>query len=257
MSTTGHRVERPGDGLAMVVLDRPDRRNAFTPSTMLRLTDDLHELAEDPLVRAVVVTGANRAFSAGADLGQIDEAAAMSKPVLRDLLDRIMRVAEALWAMPQPTIAAIDGAAAGGGMALALACDIRVAAPDAVLVAPFIHMGMVPDCGISWMLPRLVGEGTALEILLTGRPVDAARGAQLGLFTRVQPDPVAAALEIAATVARRPAEAARATKALLREVAGGTLSQAITHEAHVQTDALHGPEFAEAVGPWRTSRRAD
>jgi enoyl-CoA hydratase len=254
---TGPRVEYPGDGVVLVVFDRPECVNALTPSAMLRVSRELQRIAEDPAVRVVVVTGANGAFSAGADLNAIEQVAALPVAEVRDLLAQIMRMTAVLWGLPQPTIAAIEGPAAGGGMALALACDIRVAAPDSVLLAPFINMGLVPDCGLSWTLPRLVGEGHALEILLSGRPVHANRCAQLGLFTQVCPDPLGAALDLAATFARRPPAAVRATKALVRKVAHGSLDEAITHEAHTQAEALHGTEFARAVGPWRASRRPD
>ena len=193
----------------------------------------------------------------GADLSLIGRVTELPVAEVEELLSHIMRMAAALWALPRPTIAAIEGPAAGGGMALALACDIRVASPDAVPLAPFIHMGMVPDRGLSWLLPRLVGEGRALEILLTGRPVDANLARQLGLFTETSSDPLGAALDLAATFARRPPGAVRATRRLLREVAAGTLDAAIDREAQVQAAAVHGTEFARRLDPWRTTRRPD
>lgn len=253
----GFRVDRRCDGVAVVVLDRPGCLNALTPALMLALRAELEQLAEDPEVRAIVVSGANGAFSAGAELSLIESLAALAVDQLVDLLAEAMRMTVALWAMPQPTIAAIEGPAAGGGLALALACDLRVASPDAVLVSPFIHMGMAPDCGVSWMLPRLVGEGRALEMMLTGHRLDAGRGEQLGLFTKVCAEPLAAALELAAILARRPAAAVRATKQLVRTVAEGSLAAAIDQEAQVQAAAMHGPEFARMIGPWKASRRAD
>ncbi|MFE2955552.1 enoyl-CoA hydratase/isomerase family protein [Nocardia tengchongensis] len=244
--------QRP-DGIRVLTLDRPGRHNAITDALFTALVDELEAIPEDRRVRAVVLTGANGAFSAGGDFDTLTTLGETSEAKVAEQLSRTMRASALLWALPQPTFAAVDGAAVGAGMSLALACDIRVASPAAILLPSFIHMGLVPDSGASWLLPRLIGEGPALQVLLAGRPVDAARAHQLGLVSQISTDPLAVALELAAEYTRRP-QAAVATKRLLRTVAAGDLATAIDLEAVAQAAAFHSGEFTAAFDAWRTTR---
>ena len=253
----GLRVEHPAEGVRVLVLDRQERRNSLDLEVLTRLAHELALIRTDSAVRAVILTGANGAFSSGADFAALEYLSQRSEAEVAELLARLMRVVDLLWALPQPTIAAIDGPAVGGGMSLALACDIRVGSPTMALFPPFIRMGLLPDMGASWLLPRLIGEGAALELLLAGRPIDAERALRIGLVHQLSDDAFATALDLATTFAARPAAAVRATKRLLRGAADGTLAQAIDLEAGAQAAAIHGSEFAEMFATWRATRSVD
>jgi enoyl-CoA hydratase/carnithine racemase len=253
----GLRVDHPADGVRALVFDHPERRNALDIEVLTRLSHELALIRNDSAVRTVILTGANGAFSAGADFGALEQLSQQSETEVAESLARLMRVVDLLWALPQPTIAAIDGPAVGGGMSLALACDIRVGSPTMALFPPFIRMGLLPDMGASWMLPRLIGEGAALQLLLTGRPTDAESALRIGLVHQLSDDAFATALDLATTFAARPAAAVRATKRLLRRAADGTLAQAIDLEAAAQAAAIHGSEFADLFETWRATRSAD
>ncbi|MEV6559426.1 enoyl-CoA hydratase-related protein [Nocardia sp. NPDC051756] len=252
----GLRVERRPDGVCVLVLDRPQRRNALTDELLLALGRELTAIAADPDVRVVILAGADGVFSAGGDFDQIATLGVTSESQVAEGLSQIMRASTLLWALPQPSIAVVDGAAVGAGMSLALACDVRIASPSAMLLPSFIRMGLVPDCGATWLLPRLIGTGAALRMLLEGRPVDAAAAQQLGLVSQVHENPLDQALELAAVFARHPLAAA-ATKRLLREAADGGLAAAIDHEAVAQAAAFARGEFADNFEIWRSSRIAD
>ncbi|MFB8000928.1 enoyl-CoA hydratase/isomerase family protein [Nocardia sp. NPDC056000] len=254
--SAGLRVRQRSDGIRVLIFDRPESRNAITDALFTELIRQLESIAADSSVRAVVVTGANGTFSAGGDFETIGDLGRTSEQEVAENLARTMRAAERLWALPQPTIAAVDGAAVGAGMALALACDIRVASPGAILLPSFIRMGLLPDTGASWLLPRLIGAGPALQMLLAGRPVGAERAQEMGLVAQVTADPLQTALELATMLTRQPGAAA-ATKRLLRAAAETDLATAIDLEAVAQAAAFHRGEFAAAFDAWRTTRVAD
>jgi enoyl-CoA hydratase/carnithine racemase len=253
----GLRVDHPADGICVLVFDRRERRNPLDVDVLTRLARELALIRNDLAVRAVVLTGANGAFSSGADFAALEYLSQRSEAEVAELLARQMRVVEMLWALPQPTIAAIDGPAVGAGMSLALACDIRVGSPTTALFPSFIRMGLLPDMGASWLLPRLIGDGAALELLLAGRPIDAERALCIGLVHQLSDDALATALDLATTFAARPAAAVVATKRLLREALDGDLAQAVDLEACAQAAALHGSEFADMFATWRATRIAD
>lgn len=240
----------------MLTLDRPECLNALTEVTFLNLIGELEQIGADGAVRAVVLTGANGAFSAGADLDVLERLPDLGEAETELLLSHLMRASALIHALPQPVIAAITGPAVGGGLSFALACDIRIASPDATFLAPFTRMGLVPDCGATWLLPRVVGHAHALEVLLGASPLDAHDAQRIGLVSRVCPDPLHAALDLAAAFARRPHDAVRATKRLVRRAATVGIEAAIDREAAAQAAALRSSEFAASIGPWRRTRRA-
>jgi enoyl-CoA hydratase/carnithine racemase len=253
----GLRVEHPAEGVRVLILDRGEHRNSLDLEVFTLLAHELALIRTDSAVRAVILTGASGAFSSGADFALIEQLSQRPETEVAELLARHMRVVDTLWALPQPTIAAIDGPAVGAGMSLALACDIRVGAPTMALFPSFIRMGLLPDMGASWLLPRLIGEGAALELLLAGRPIDAERALRMGLVHHLSDDAWATALELAMTFAARPGAAVAATKRLLREAAEGDLARAVDLEAGAQAAAVHGNEFADMFAAWRATRIAD
>ena len=186
-------VDRPRPDVALVTLNRPERMNSMAFDVMLPLKGVLDELARDNDVRVVVLTGAGRGFSSGADhksAGSIPHVQGLTRPTfgLRSMqvLDDVIL---GLRKMPQPVIAGVNGAAIGGGLCLALACDVRVAGAGAYFRAAGINNGLTAsELGLSYLLPRAIGTSRAFELMLTGRDVDAAEAERIGLVSRQVPD---------------------------------------------------------------------
>ncbi|WP_110205194.1 enoyl-CoA hydratase/isomerase family protein [Nocardioides daejeonensis] len=217
--TTPVVVTDPAPGVRMITLSRPDQLNTLEAGLVSALHEELDRVAAERDVRVVVLTGAGRAFCAGLDLnGYGDPERIDEQGFTLGTLDRqreIARLVEKINALPQPVIAAVNGAAAGGGLALVCASDIRIAAEPAVFAVGFIRAGFSAcDIGISWLLPRVVGAGNAHELMLTGRRFDAAEAHRLGLLTQVVPTETLldAALAKAAEIVRNPPASVALTK---------------------------------------------
>src|ERR1044071_1539397 len=176
------------NGVATITLNRPDKLNAFTGTMREELLEALRVCEQDEGVRVVVITGAGRAFSAG---GDVEYMASLQQTndveSFRKLLDAGRDIILQLASMPKPVIAAVNGVAAGAGCNLALACDYRIAADTAKLSESFVKIGLHPDWGGTWLLPRLVGRGRAFELLATGRMVEAQEALAIGMVDRVVP----------------------------------------------------------------------
>ena len=251
------RVERTGvdASVALVVFDDPERRNAMTEAMGGALAATVARLATDTTVRAVVLTGAGAAFSAGGDLamlegmsraGQADPGGATHarhRTFMRDFYARFLSVRE----LPCPTIAAIQGAAIGAGLAVALGCDLRVAARDATLGLNFTRLGIHPGMGSSWTLPRLVGPAHAADLLLTGRLIDGAEAERIGLVNRAvaREEVVACALALADEVARAAPLAVRQTKQSLLRTLDVTLADQLDVEAEQQAICYESSDLGE------------
>src|SRR5215471_18767397 len=185
---------RRDGGLLWLVLNRPQALNALSQQLVSELHTVLNALHDDQSIRVVVLRGAGRAFCAGLDLKETSvgtSAASGRETVAQGLRDQrhIAELAMKIHRLPQPVIAAVNGPASGGGFALALAADIRIAAASATFNAAFVRIGLSGcDIGVSWLLPRLIGAGRSHELLLTGRLVDAAEADRIGLVNRVVPD---------------------------------------------------------------------
>jgi enoyl-CoA hydratase len=213
-------VESAADGVALATMNRPERGNGVVPELARDLLAMLDQLEGDPSIRAVVLTGAGRQFSAGADLVAMkeyldNELAATEEPYNARVL---FPVTQRIAASRLPFIAAVNGGATAGGLDLALACDLRIASSRAKLGETYINLGLTPGNGGTYFLPRLVGSGMAAELALTGDVIDAARALEIGLVNRVV-DPeelLAAATELAARIAAKPWRAVEATKQALR-----------------------------------------
>ena len=207
-TSAGLRLDRPEAGIAILSLNRPDRLNALADDTVARLSRCLDELAADHALRVLIVTGEGRGFCAGFDLGlaadapltpQLGEAAAwtLRQEAFAGLVTRLR-------ALRAPVIAAVNGPANGAGLGIALACEIRLAAPAAAFNAAFVKVGMSScDIGVSWLLPRCVGMSRAFEIMLTGRMVGADEAERIGLVSAVVPADqlLPRALEMARSIA--------------------------------------------------------
>lgn len=180
------RLERFDDGVARLTIDRPERMNAITAQSFAEIGEAARMLRREG-ARALVLTGAgDRAFCAGYDLAEVPALRAASVPAFLDIEDTASGAVHAIAALPFPVVAAVGGAASGGGLSLALAADIRIAAPHAVLNAAFVRVGFsIGELGTSWMLTRLVGPGLAAELSFTGRLVDAAEALEIGLVERI------------------------------------------------------------------------
>jgi enoyl-CoA hydratase/carnithine racemase len=249
-------VEREGP-VATLTLNRPGTRNALDPELLAALGAGLREVTADTTVRAVVLTGAGEAFCSGADLkgalGDL-EAGADLGPRIEQFHALIRAIVDA----PQPFIAAVEGPAVGFGADLALACDLRVLGKDAYLQEKFVAIGLMPDGGGSFWLPRLVGLGRALEYLLLGTRIDADLALTLGLTNRLVATGAAAqeAQKLAAGLAAGPPLALAAIKRAVRESTSGSIEDALEREKHGQTALLKSQDFREGVAAWSTKRAA-
>lgn len=230
-------------GIGTVTLNRPQKLNAFDRHTCNELIDGVGRLARDPEVRVLVLTGAGRAFSAGADLAVLGE----DGPAL---VAAGKEIALLLRRAPQPVIAAVNGAAAGGGANLALACDYRIAAHGATIGQVFPKLGLGPDWGGSYFLPRLVGSARALELIWSARMVPAEEALALGIFNRVVPaerlmDEVRAQ---AVVWAGFPALTLTRTKEALYKSETASLLDMLDHEIAMQDELFATPEARARLG---------
>ncbi len=221
------RVERAG-AIARLTLDRPDRLNAIGTPTVHALHAALDDIAADDSVRSIVIAGAGRAFSAGADIGELE--ACGSARDFRAFIDRLDECFGRLSRFPKPSVAAVHGIAFGGGLELALACDLRVATPDARLGVPEIKLGLLPGAGATQRLPRLLPAAIAKQLILTGEPLPAERAYQLGLVNDVADDVLARASELAAALAAGAPQALAAGKQLVDDGAAMNLDAAVRLE---------------------------
>ena len=248
---TEHLLAEVDDGVALVTLNRPERRNAFSPEMILNLGRILGDLELDEQVGAVVITGAGGAFCAGGDVKAMASDEALFGPQLSydDKLN-IQRLSQRhtsvrLWQMAKPTIAALPGAAAGAGLSLALACDLRYAADNAVLTTAFARVGFAGDYGGTWFMTRLIGSAKAKELYFFSDRLDAAEAERLGLVNQVFP---AASLhdevmKRARQLAHGPRVALRYMKENLNRAVHGELADCsdleVTHHTHTGTTEDH------------------
>ena len=222
--------------VASITLNRPQSRNSLNAEMKTALLDAVGRATEDEQVRAVIVTGAGRAFCAGQDLREHAEGLAAGSDPLDTVRLHYNPLIKAITGMPKPVIAAVNGSAAGAGASLALACDLRLAARSASMLMAFARVGLGPDSGASWTMQRLAGMGRAAELLMLAEPIDAARAAEAGLFNRVVDDEELgpAARELAARMAAGPTAAYAAIKEALTFAATHTLPESLEKEAELQ-----------------------
>ncbi len=247
--------------VAIITLNRPDARNALSDFLTPALRTMIKERGADERVGALLITGAGTAFCAGGDvkgMGANSKKNTMT-PQERtdDLIDRQRRLTGALTSVSKPTIAALPGAAAGAGLAIALACDIRIAAQSAFVSAGYSKVGLSGDYGIAWLLTRTVGSAIAREMMFTSDRVDSARAERIGLFNRVVPDDQlqAQAFALARQIAEGPAVALRLIKRNLDEAGQIDFDTALIHEAQGITEAAATEDHREAVRAFVEKRK--
>ncbi|HWA67370.1 MAG TPA: enoyl-CoA hydratase-related protein [Mycobacteriales bacterium] len=242
------RYETAG-AVATITLDRTAALNALTVEVKLGLLAALRRAADDPAVRAVVLTGAGRAFCVGQDLREHVAGLEAGERDLPTVTDHYNPIVEAIATLPKPVIAAVNGAAAGAGAALAFACDIRIAASDASFLMAFARVGLGPDSGASWTLQRLVGAGRATAMLMLAEPVAAAQALEMGLVSVVvaPEDLLTTAGELAARLAAGPTVAYAAIKETQAFAASHSLVESLAKEAETQARCGHTADHLAAV----------
>jgi enoyl-CoA hydratase len=249
MSYREIRLHLGGGDLAELILARPEARNAMTETMGAEVERAVAEINAAAGVRAVLVRGDGEAFSAGGDFAMLSARARSSEAENRAAMLRFYDAFLSIRRVRVPTIAVIAGPAVGAGLCFAVACDLRVAAAGTKLSASFVRLGLHPGMGASYLLPRLIGDAAAAELLLTGRSVLAEEALRLGLVNQVHP-PAAletAARELAAAVAAAAPGAVAETKATLARAAEAGLADALRAEAAAQAADFGTPDFAEAL----------
>ncbi|MCA3573288.1 MAG: enoyl-CoA hydratase/isomerase family protein [Aestuariivirga sp.] len=242
---TSGLIRRDVSGAVLTLtLARADKLNAFTSAMLRELRGAISEAGETPALRVLVLTGEGRAFSTGQDLSALD-GDDVNAILARDYEPLVL----ALMDSPLVTIAAVNGTALGAGANIALSCDIAVAAERATIVQAFVRIGLIPDAGGTWLLPRLVGLRNAMALALTGDSLTAREAQGMGLFYRVFPDDrfEAEVMAMAQAIAGRSPTACRLIKQSLRASLGNDLPTQLTLEAELQGRAAETDEFRDAV----------
>ena len=251
-------VENQG-GIGWIRFNRPEKMNAIGALTRKQLAESIKQAERDDAVRVVVLTGSGRAFSSGADVTEMVQGAGMRTPedvgnVLRhEYMPMLMR----LRTMPKPVIAAMNGPAVGIGASFALACDIRIATPDAYILEAFVNIGLAPDGGVSWLLPRLAGTGVAYEMFFTGKPLSATDAHRLGVINRIVG---AERLEeevrdLAGQLVAQPRQALAGAKRAVNHALVSSYEEAMEFESYLQEAQAASPEFAEGVQNFLARRK--
>lgn len=245
-------------------LNRPEALNAFTAALLGQLRQALDAAAEDAATRCVLLTGAGRAFSAGQDLADPHvapsrEAGAAPKDIGHMLEQFYIPLALRLRSLPVPVVAAVNGVAAGAGANLALSCDLVLAAEGASFIQAFSKIGLIPDCGGTWLLPRLVGRAKALELALLGDKLKAAEAERLGLISRVLPDAElqVGAMALAQKLAGMPTRALVATRRALDDAMKLDYEPALNREAALQSQLGFAHDYLEGVAAFMDKRKPE
>ncbi|WP_457423350.1 enoyl-CoA hydratase-related protein [Roseateles sp. P5_E7] len=245
-------------------LNRPEALNAFTATMLVQLRQALEAAAEDAATRCVLITGAGRAFSAGQDLADPHvapsrELDAAPKDIGHMLEHYYIPLALRLRSLPVPVVAAVNGVAAGAGANLALSCDLVVAAESASFIQAFARIGLIPDCGGTWLLPRLVGRAKALELALLGDKLKAAEAERLGLISRLVPDAELqdAAMALAQRLAGMPTRALVETRRALDDAMKLEYEPALKREAALQSQLGFAHDYLEGVAAFMDKRKPE
>lgn len=243
--------------VAVVTLRRPSRYNAITLSMARELTEAMRRASGE--ARAAVITGEGRAFCAGADLLELTKEMEEVGDLETILHRHFHPLIDALWESEIPTLAAINGPAAGAGMGIALCCDLRVMDPGSYFMSAFIHLGLTPDSGTAWVLPRMVGLGRATEIVMSGRKVSAEESFDIGLCSKVSAsgEALSEALAWAERLCDGPTSSYAANRRLLYETTALSFTEGLAAEAVSQGRLGKSALFEEGVSAFKEKRKAD
>ncbi len=243
------------NGVATLTLNRPERLNAFTDQMMQETVSALKQAAKDEAIRAILMTGAGRGFCAGQDLESF-QGPLPDERFYKHLIEYYQPMIALLRSVEKPIIAAVNGIAAGAGVSLALACDLRVMAKNASFLQAFSNIGLVPDSGSTWFLVRQIGYSRAFELAIEGERIPAQRCLELGLVNRVveAEDLMSEARAWAEKLAQRATLAIGLTKRAMNRAMSSTLLEAIEYEAHLQQIASESQDFAEGVQAFMEKR---
>ncbi len=260
-------LPRREGNVAVLTLSDPERRNAMTEAMGRALSAEVARLRGDHSVRALVLTGAGGAFSAGGDLGMIEAKGAAGRADPggaarrrnQDEMEAFYRLFLAVRDLPFPTVAAIGGAAIGAGLCVALGCDLRIAATNARLGLNFVRLGIHPGMGATWTLPRLVGPARAAELLYTGRVIDGAEAARIGLVSEAVPQEstLTRALALAQEIATSAPLAVRGVKDALARSLTVSLDDQLAFEAARQAECYETADLAEGIAAIRARREPE
>lgn len=254
MSTESVLIDDNGS-VRCIRLNRPEKFNSFNRDMAIRLQNELHRAASDDKVRAVLLTGEGKAFCAGQDLG---EAIDPSGPgIARIVGEHYNPIITALREIPKPVVCSVNGVAAGAGANIALACDIVLAARSSVFIQAFSKIGLVPDSGGTWMLPRLVGFQRATALMMLGDKVSSGEAMQMGMIYRVIEDESlhAEALSLAITLSEMPTKGLGMTKQLLNRSMSSSWQDQLKAEGELQALAGQTYDFAEGVKAFLEKRK--
>lgn len=238
------------DGVLTLTLNRPEALNALTVESMAKLADRLEDAAGDATTRAVVITGAGTAFSAGGDIGFLQQLCRMDPAEMREIVySTFQRVPRVIRSMDKPVIAAVNGPAVGAGCEIAIACDFRIASDKARFGEAWVNIGCVPALGGMFLLPRIVGLAKATELVLTGTIIDAQEARRIGLVNKVvmPPDLAPAAEELALRLAHGPRHAIAAAKTALNRGLTSTFAGELEATLEQQIACFSTADFAEGV----------
>ncbi len=243
------------DGVATLTLNRPEKLNAFNDQMISEALDAFKKAGRDESIRCVVITGAGRAFSSGQDLGDF-QSRGEKVSIAEHLRHGYHRLIRQMVALEKPVLGAINGVAAGAGCGVALAADIRLAADGASFMLAFSRIGLIPDSGVNWFLPRLVGYARAYEMAITAERVPASRALEWGMVNRVVPADQLP--EIAAAYARQlaggPTLAFGLTKRAMNRTWDMSLDEALAYEAHLQEVAGRSEDNREGIAAFLEKR---
>ena len=246
------------DGVGWIRFNRPEKMNAIGALTRQQLGEAIKHAERDDAIRVLVLTGSGRAFCSGADVSEMAGGGVMRKPeqVGNILRTEYMPMLTRLRTMPKPVIAAMNGPAVGIGASYALACDIRIATPEAYIMEAFVNIGLAPDGGVSWLLPRLAGTGVAYEMFFTGKPLQAADAHRLGVINRLVPAErlEAEVREMAGFLSSQPRQAMAGAKRALTHALESSYEEALEFESYLQEAQSASPEFAEGVAAFMARR---
>jgi 2-(1,2-epoxy-1,2-dihydrophenyl)acetyl-CoA isomerase len=244
------------DAVLKITLNRPDRYNAFNQQMHTELADAFKNAAKDDAVRCVILTGAGKAFCSGQDLKEVKDNP--NRNLADSLRNNYNPLILKIRKLEKPVLCALNGVAAGAGMSLALACDLRIASEQASMLQAFINIGLIPDSGSTWILPKLLGYHKAFEICSTGRTIKADEALRLNLIDEiVEHDKLESfTTELAKKYADAPTKALGALKRLLNKGMAATLEETLDYEAYLQEICSKTDDYKEGVAAFNEKRKA-